>query len=390
MTHFRYLIVGGSMTADAAVQGIREIDASGSIAVYGDEPEPPYSRPPLSKGLWKGQPIEEIWRGTERHGIALRLGRRIVRLDLDNRQVVETDGGRASFEKLLLATGGRPRRLPIADDGVVYFRTVADFRRLHERAAPGRSFAVIGGGFIGSEVAAALAASGAAVTMLFPEPGIGARIFPAELTSGLNELYREKGVTVLAGERVAAIEPAGAAFVVLTAGGRRVPADAVVAGIGLRPNDELAAEAGLATADGILVDELLRAGRPDVFAAGDVARFPSAVLGGTVRVEHEDNALTQGRHAGRAMAGNAEPYRHLSFFYSDLFELGYEAVGDLDPRLEVVADWREPLREGILYYLGGGRVRGVLLWGIFGRVDEARALIAETGPFTARDVRGRL
>ncbi len=390
MTRFRYLIVGGGMTADAAVQGIRDIDADGSIGLFGDEAEPPYSRPPLSKGLWQGKPLEEIWRGTERRGADLHLGRRIARLDLEKREVVDSGGGRASFEKLLLATGGRPRRLPITDDGVVYFRTVADYRLLRERAAPGCRFAVIGGGFIGSEVAAALASSGAAVTMLFPEAGIGARVFPAELSTGLNDFYRDKGVTVLPGELVSALERAGTSYIVRTVSGRRVPADTVVAGIGLRPNDELAAEAGLAVADGIVVDEMLRAGRPDVFAAGDVARFPSAVLGRAVRVEHEDNALTQGRHAGRAMAGHAEPYRHLPFFYSDLFELGYEAVGDLDSRLEVVADWREPLRQGTLYYLDGGRVRGVLLWGTFGKVDEARALIAAPGPFGRSDLKGRI
>jgi 3-phenylpropionate/trans-cinnamate dioxygenase ferredoxin reductase component len=390
MADFQYLVVGGGMTADAAVQGIREVDPTGSIALYSTEPDPPYARPPLSKGLWQGRPLEEIWRGTERHGVELRLGRRVARLDLAAHSVVEESGARASFGKVLLATGGRPRRLNVADDGIIYFRTVADFRRLHEFASPGRRVAIVGGGFIGSEVAAALAGSGCAVTMLFPEAGIGARTFPAELALQLNEYFRERGVEVLAGEKVGAVERDGDRHVVRTAGGAAIAADAVVAGLGLRPNDELAGEAGLAVADGIVVDSQLRAGRDDVFAAGDVARFPSALLGGTVRVEHEDNALTQGRHAGRAMAGQLEPYTHLPFFYSDLFDLGYEAVGDLDSRLEVVADWREPLRQGILYYLGGSRVRGVLLWGIFGRVDEARALIAEPGPFTARDVRGRL
>jgi 3-phenylpropionate/trans-cinnamate dioxygenase ferredoxin reductase subunit len=132
------------------------------------------------------------------------------------------------------------------------------------------------------------------------------------------------------------------------------------------------------------VDDRLRAGRPEIFAAGDVARFTNPALGEAIRVEHEDAAVTMGRHAGRGMAGADDgPYTHLPFFYSDLFDLGYEAVGELDPRLETVADWKVPFREGVVYYLENKRVRGVLLWGIFGKVDVARALIAE-----GRDVRG--
>jgi NADPH-dependent 2,4-dienoyl-CoA reductase/sulfur reductase-like enzyme len=166
--------------------------------------------------------------------------------------------------------------------------------------------------------------------------------------------------------------------------------DAVVAGIGVVPNTELAAAAGLEVDDGLVVDDRLRTGHPDVFAAGDVARFISPALGGRTRVEHEDNALTMGRAAGRAMAGEESPYTHLPSFYSDLFELGYEAVGAMDPRGETVADWKEPFREGVVYYLAQGRVRGVLLWNTWDQVDAARALIAEPGPFRAADLRGRL
>ncbi len=157
-----------------------------------------------------------------------------------------------------------------------------------------------------------------------------------------------------------------------------------MAGLGIVPNDRLAAEAGLEVQDGILVDETLRTSDPAIFAAGDVARFPSPALGRTIRVEHEDNANSMGREAGRAMAGADAAYRHLPFFYSDLFDLGYEAIGLLDPHLEVVADWKEPFRTGVVYYLEGGRVRGVLAWGVFGKMDEARSLIAEPGPHASR------
>jgi NADPH-dependent 2,4-dienoyl-CoA reductase/sulfur reductase-like enzyme len=165
--------------------------------------------------------------------------------------------------------------------------------------------------------------------------------------------------------------------------------DAVVAGIGITPNTELATKAGLAVENGVVVDEHLRTTHPDVFAAGDVARFTAPSLGTRIRVEHEDNALTMGRAAGRAMAGDRSPYTHLPFFYSDLFELGYEAVGELEPRGETVADWKQPFREGVVYFLRDGRVRGVLLWNVWNQVDAARALIAEPGPFSAGSLKGR-
>jgi NADPH-dependent 2,4-dienoyl-CoA reductase/sulfur reductase-like enzyme len=158
--------------------------------------------------------------------------------------------------------------------------------------------------------------------------------------------------------------------------------DIVVAGLGIQPNVELAEQAGLRVDNGIVVDELLRTSAPDIFAAGDVANFANPALGIRMRVEHEDNANSMGAAAGRAMAGQGTPYTHLPFFYSDLFALGYEAVGELDPRLDVVSDWKEPFREGVVYYLKDGRVRGVLLWNIFGKVDAARALIGK--PLTTR------
>jgi 3-phenylpropionate/trans-cinnamate dioxygenase ferredoxin reductase subunit len=241
---------------------------------------------------------------------------------------------------------------------------------------------VIGGGFIGSEIAAALAMNARSVTMVFPEPGIGARILPAELSASVTAYYRAWGVEVLAGASVTAIERDGDKVRLATGDGRTLEADAVVAGLGIEPRVELAADAGLPVADGILVDDRGRVdGREDVFAAGDVARFPEAALGGTRRVEHEDHAKSHGRQVGANMAGADEPYDHLPFFYSDLFDLSYEAVGELDSRLQTIADWSEPGREGAVYYLDGtGRPRGVLLWNLFGRVEAARDLIRVGDP----------
>ena len=390
MPDYTYLIVGGGMTADAAAQAIHEADSAGSVGVISAEPHPPYDRPPLSKGLWKGEPEAKIWRKTAATGATLHLGRRITAIDPRRRSATDDRGTKYRFKKLLLATGGAPRRLPLQTDQIIYFRTLDDYRRLRALATQTVRFAIIGGGFIGSEVAAALRMQQRDVTMLVPEAGVGARVFPADLAAFLVDYYREKGVTMRMGEGMAGLERRAGSCVVRTTVGGELVAEVLVAGLGIVPEVELAEQAGLRVDNGIVVDEACRTSQPDLYAAGDVANFENRALGARLRVEHEDNANTMGRTAGLNMAGRATPYRHLPFFYSDLFELGYEAVGDVDARLETVADWKERFREGVVYYLKQGRVRGVLLWNTWGQVDHARALIALPGPFTAADLKGRL
>jgi NADPH-dependent 2,4-dienoyl-CoA reductase/sulfur reductase-like enzyme len=372
MESYRYLIIGGGMTGHAAAAGIRERDPDGAIAILGVEQERPYARPPLSKGLWLGKEEASVWL-PDVPGVVHLTGRRALFLDPRAREVRDDAGGAYRYESLLLATGGRPRRLLLGGDPVIYFRTLADYRRL--RAAPGRRAVVIGAGFIGQELAAALAQDGREVTMVFPEARVGARSWPADLAQQVSRVFEERGVRLLPGEAVGAVEARGGAAVVRTASGREVVGDAVVAGLGIDPDTTLAEQAGIRCEDGIVVDERLETSAPGVYAAGDVARFPSPALGGLVRVEHEDAALTMGRAAGRIMAGAAERFAHLPFFYSDLFDLGYEAVGRIDARLETVASWTTPFREGVVYYLDRDRVQGVLLWGIFGQVEAARRLI---------------
>lgn len=395
MPHTKYLIIGGGMTADAAVCGIRELDAKGSIALIGAENEPPYNRPPLTKALWKGKSLDIIWRDTQKQGVELYLGRKAETLDPQNKRVVDEHGAVYTFEKLLLATGGEPRRLPDRAGKILYYRTLQDYRQLRALAEKGRRFGVIGGGFIGSEIAAALAMNGKHVVMIFPGEGIGDRIFPPDLVKFVNGYYAEKGVEMLTGESVVDVEVRGEQTALKlqnaqSSGTREIVVDGVVAGLGIQPNIELAEMAGLEVGNGITVNEWLRTNHPDIYAAGDVAAFHSAELSRWVRVEHEDNANTMGRIAGRAMAGKPERYHYLPFFYSDMFDLGYEAVGDLDPRLQTVADWEEPFHKGVVYYMQEERVRGVLLWNVWGLIDAARTLIAERGPFRPEDLKGRL
>lgn len=391
MPKYDYLILGGGMAGDAAASAILEKQPQASVGILSEDADPPYNRPPLSKGLWKDQEEEDIWRQTADKGVTLHLGRSATALDTATKTVTDSAGDTYEYGKLLFATGGHVRRLKNAPDDVIYYRSHADYVALRNKLKPGVAVAIIGGGFIGSEVAAAMNMNGAKVSMVFPETGIGARNYPPALSSHLNDYYRAKGIEVLAEESLKEVTSTSAGgYHLTTESGKSLDADVVVAGIGIIPATELAEKAGIKVENGIVVDEHLQTSVPDVYAAGDIANFANPALGKRIRVEHEDNANSMGTMAGANMAGDSQSYQHLPMFYSDLFDLGYEAVGELDARHEMVEDWKKPFEEGVVYYLDGGRVRGVLLWNTWGQVDNARALIAEAGPFTAADLKGRL
>src|SRR2546428_7085990 len=245
MPDYTYLIVGGGMTADAAAQALHEAAPAGSIGLISAEPHPPYDRPPLSKALWKGEPEEKIWRKTAATGAALHLGRRITALDPRARSVTDDRGTVYRYQKLLLATGGVPRRLPLETDQIIYFRTLDDYRRLRALASQSVRFAVIGGGFIGSEVAAPLPMQQRDVTMLVPEAGVGARVFPADLAAFLVDYYREKGVTMRMGEGMAGLDRRAGSWVGRTTVSGELVAGGVGAGLGIVPGGGLAGEAGV-------------------------------------------------------------------------------------------------------------------------------------------------
>jgi 3-phenylpropionate/trans-cinnamate dioxygenase ferredoxin reductase subunit len=390
MEKYKYLIIGGGMTADSAVRGIRELDKDGKIGLIGTDPNPPYNRPPLSKGLWKGKPLNSIFRQTEQFSVDLHLGKTAQFIDTHQRIIRDDQGNEYSYEKLLLATGGTPRRLPFDVEGIIYYRTLADYHFLRNLSNTSDHFAVIGGGFIGSEVSAALAMNDKKVTLLLPEAGIGWNNYPQELSNYLNDFYRQKGVEVITGVKVDEIIKQNNTYQITTNQGQKIEVEAVVAGIGIQPNLEFARSAGLKVNNGIVVDDTLHTSNPDIFAAGDVAEFYNPALDKRLRIEHEDNANTMGQQVGRNMAGANQPYHHLPYFYSDLFELGYEAIGELNPQFETVIDWKDPFKKGVVYYLAHSRVRGVLLWNVWDTIPKARQLIAEPGPFTAADLIGRL
>ena len=389
MKHYKYLIIGGGLTGDAATRGIRELDEEGPIGLISAEPDPPYMRPNLSKGLWKGRPVEKIWRKTEERA-ELILGRKATALDPGKKTVKDDKGEEYTYEKLLIATGGSPMHLPFGDGNIIYYRDFQDYQRLRAMADEKEHFVVIGGGFIGSEMAAALTMVGKKVTVIFPGDAITGSIFPSDLAHFLNEYYREKGVEVISNDSVTDVEKKGERITVSTKNGRAIETDGVVAGIGIRPNVDLAESAGLKVDNGIFVNEKVETSIADIYAAGDAVNFFHVGLEKRTRVEHEDNAVSMGKLAGQNMAGGNETYDHIPMFYSDLFDHGYEAVGETSGKMETISDWQEEFKKGTIYYLEEGRVRGVVLWNFWKQVDNARALMMEKGPFKAEDLMGRI
>ena len=380
MKNYRYLIIGGGMSADAAVEGIRELDPEGTILVISSEPDPPYKRPPLSKSLWKKTLLEKIWLDTAGKKADVLLNQRVTKIDKDEKLITTEAGNEFHYDKLLLATGGKRRKLPFGEDAILYYRTLEDFKKLHEMSDSKKRFGVIGSGFIGSEIAAALAMNGKEVVLFDIGPGIGWNVFPDEMTEYLNEYYHQKGVEIVTNVKVTNAEKTGDHYKLSLNSGQSYEFDGIVAGVGIMPDTELAEALDLKVDNGIHVNEFLQTTDPDIYAAGDVANFYNSLLGRRIRVEHADNATQMGKAAGRNMAGANEKYDYLPFFYSDLFDLGYEAVGLLDARCELVEDWQQKFEKGVLYYLEDNRVRGVLLWNVWDKVDQARQVIGMPAP----------
>jgi NADPH-dependent 2,4-dienoyl-CoA reductase/sulfur reductase-like enzyme len=378
---FKYVVVGGGLAGASSIEGICEHDRAGPIALFAREDRLPYHRPPLSKGLWSGKeklealPVhDEAFYAS--HGVQVHLDTDIIEIGPVTHQVLDAQGNRYTYEKLLIATGGAPRRLPFGRDVLRYYRTVEDYFSLRKEAERAKEFIMLGGGFIGSELAAALTMNDRKVTMIFPEETVLQKVLPADLSSFVAGYYRDRGVTIVGGDLPTGAQNFEGRTEVSTRSGKTFSADVGIAAVGLEPGVKLAKRAGLKVENGIVVNDRLQSSHQDIYAAGDVANFPSKSLEQNIRIEHWDNALSQGRHAGANMAGADRPFDYLPYFYSDLFDLGFEAVGNLDSRMKTFADWKEKFREGVVYYLADDRVRGVLLWNVWGQVDAAREIIA--------------
>jgi NADPH-dependent 2,4-dienoyl-CoA reductase/sulfur reductase-like enzyme len=389
----RYLIVGGGAAAASAIDGIRERDPDGSIRVLSRDNHPPYQRPPLSKGLWFGKqtldqlPIHPDGFYAEKN-VELQLRREAVELDPESRRVWDERGVVHGYDELLLATGGRPRLLDAPGstlEGVHYFRYLEDYLFLRGHLDHFEHVLIVGGGFIGMEMAAALNHAGKQVTIVYPEEYPLRRVLPRDLGLFVADYYRERGIEVISGESISAIEELGGALIARTHSGNHADTQLLLVGVGITPHSDLAEAAGIEVHNGIVVDEFGRTSAPHVWAAGDVAEFPYVALDRRARIEHWDHALAHGRAVGANMAGANRPYDQLPLFYSDLFDLGWEAVGEVDSSLVVEEVWREPFKEGVLFYLNDEVVRGVLLWNRWGLADWARDLIRAARPMTVEE-----
>lgn len=379
---YRYLIVGGGLAGISAAEEIRKRDRYASIGLLCAEEEPPYNRPPLSKDLlWGKKRLNQIFIHDKsfyrQQQVELHLNTRVKSLNREERYVTDEKGNCYGYSTLLLATGGAPRKPEKAGEWVHTLHTAGDYLELELAMATKQEFLVIGGGFIGVELAAGLAHQRKRVTVVTRGPALFSKVFPPDLAAFVTDYYRKKDVAVITEDEAMEFLPKEGRVVVRTQKGKTLEAEWAVAGMGLVPGTELAEKSGLAVKDGILTNRFLQTSDPAIFAAGDLARFPCEAVGSEMRVEHWDNARAQGLCAGVNMAGGDEPYVYLPYFYSDLFDLGFEAVGKLDSRMLTYAWWDEPLRKGVVAYLDDQKVRGVLLWNNWGKVEWARKLILE-------------
>ena len=399
MQSYEYVIIGGGLAGQRAGDGIRKVDAQGAIALVTAEPHMPYERPPLSKGYLTGKKgLDRVYLKEDDYyaqsAIEVITGTQATRIDPGARSVALGDGRVLEYDKLLLATGGRAWRLPIPGNdlpGVFTLRTIEDSDGIREAAQHGKQALVLGGSFIGSEVASSLAQLGLSVTMVFPEGRLLELVVPQELSALLHAKYVANGVRILSGTKPERLEGNGKVERAALDSGETLNVGLVVMGVGVRLNSELARDAGLEMGErgAVVVDETLRTSDPHIYAAGDIAAWPDPTFGKRLRVEHWDVARRQGLRAGRNMAGEEKPYTSLPYFFSDLFDFSFEVWGDLSAWDRTVT--RGTLESGsfALYYFAQGKMVGVLA---VGRPDEERKpmqALVKARPAT-EDVKARL
>jgi 3-phenylpropionate/trans-cinnamate dioxygenase ferredoxin reductase subunit len=380
-----FVIVGGGMAGAKAAETLREEGFDGRIVLIGAESLRPYERPPLSKDYLRGETEQEkVHVHSEayygEHDIDLRLGREVSRLDTGSREVTLDDGETLRYDRLLLATGAEPRRLPIpgADlDGVLYLRTVPDSDRIRERLDRGGSLVVVGAGWIGAEVAASARQRGMEVTIVEPMSVPLERVLGPEMGAFYRDVHADHGVRLLLGTGVEGFEGGTAVERVRTNDGQTLDCDAVVVGVGVKPRTALAEAAGLAMGDGVLADELLQTSAEGVFAAGDVVSAQHPFYGQRIRVEHWANALEQGPAAARNMLGAGAPYDKLPYFFSDQYDVGMEYAGYATSWDRVVVRGDLAGREFIAFWLAGDRVLAGMNVNVWDVTDTIQRLIRE-------------
>lgn len=383
----RIVIVGGGLAGAKTAGALREQGFAGSLTVFAAEPHLPYERPPLSKGCLLGSSTfddavvyPEEW--YDEHDVDLRLGTRVESIDVSAHEVRAADGSTTAYDRLVLATGAVPRTLRVAGadaPGVLYLRTREDAERIRDACGDGRRVVVIGGGWIGLEVAAGARAAGTQVDVIEAAELPLLAVLGPTLARVFADLHTEKGVTLHLSARLAEITTDGErATGVRLESGETIPADAVVIGVGVAPDVSLAAAAGLEVDNGVLVDASLRTSDPDVYAVGDIANVDHPVLRERIRVEHWATALNQPAVAAAAILGADAQWRDLPYFYTDQYDLGMEYLGHVPAGTpdDVVIRGDVAAREFIAFWLGeDGRVLAGMNVNVWDVVDDIKALI---------------
>lgn len=332
-----FVILGGGMVAGYAAKQLVELGLKpGELTILSADSSVPYERPPLSKGFLAGKDSEDSIRISPEdfyraHGIEVKLGCEASGVDPQRKRVTLASGEELEFGKLIVATGGHPRSLEVPGANlrnVYYLRSLEDSKAIRRAAEAKKSAAVIGGGFIGMEVASALAQKGVEVTMVLPEDRIWKRFFSPEMSNFFEGYYAARGVRFVKGAAIAGLRGEGTVNAVMLRDGQAISCEMVVAGIGVRPVTGFLAGSGIEVGDGVMVNEYLETSQPDIYAAGDVANYPDLLFEKRRRVEHWDNAVAQGQHCARALMGERAPFRHVPYFFSDVFDLSYEYWGD--------------------------------------------------------------
>jgi NADPH-dependent 2,4-dienoyl-CoA reductase/sulfur reductase-like enzyme len=387
--NYNYIIIGGGMAADSAARGIRQIDPNGTIAIFSRESDPPYNRPPLSKGLWARTRLKQIYRNTDQLGVELHLTTHVQSLQPEMHTIRTGSGESFGYDRLLLATGSVPNLLAPPSTRIFCYRTLHDYLSVRQFADTGAKFLLVGGGFIGLEMAAALSARGNPVTFLYRDQTPAARIFPEEIGSIFVRKLVLHGVELQSGTSVQSVSESAMGVSVQTTSGQVYRADALLYGIGVRPDTVLAMEAGLEVDRGIRVNRFLQTSHPDIYAAGDVCEFFNLRLSTWMRVEHEDHANQSGLVAGQNMAGQSIEYAYLPYFYTDVFSDHFYGIGEINPELRTRIDWIEPDRRAILYYFSPeNRIRGIVLMNLpYSEIETARQLISAPARMEPYDYR---
>jgi 3-phenylpropionate/trans-cinnamate dioxygenase ferredoxin reductase subunit len=368
MDRVNIAIVGGGLAAAAAAESYRQAGGAGDVTIFTQDPDLPVHRPPLSKAYLRGdETLESVYVHPAQfyrdHEIAVRLNSRVERIDPTDKQLFLEGGETVAWDKLVLATGARSRHLQIPGSGLPglhYLRSLGSAHELQAAYADAKTAVIIGAGFIGMEVAATLTQQGVFCTVIEMAPRMWPALVPEVTSSYIQRYFEAKGVRFLLNTGVEALEGDGQVQSVALSNGTSVPADLVVAGVGAALNVELAAEAGLRVDRGVVVDDLFRTSSLDVYAVGDIANFPDPIVG-QIHLEHWDNALAQGRAVGQTLAGRPEPFRHVAYFFSDLFDLSLNMVGypagwdDIEVRGDVEAGTFTTV------YVRHGRVRAALM-----------------------------